>query len=297
MRGFSPEGMARLAGGRFLMGAEGPETWAVDGEGPVREVQVAPFWIDQTAVSNADFSAFVDATAYRTEAERFGWSFVFHLHLPRKRRERLGETRSPAGLKWWLAVPGAEWRHPEGPGSDLAGREDHPVTHVSWHDAEAFCRWSGKRLPTEAEWEFAARGGLEGRIYPWGDRFRDGGRWRANIFQGRFPDEDTGADGFRGTCPVKHFEPNDFGLFNCVGNVWEWCADWFSVDHHVRHPELNKDPKGPASGERRLQKGGSYLCHDSYCNRYRISARIGNTPDSSGSNVGFRCAADGEPPR
>lgn len=289
---FVADGMVRLAGGSFLMGAEGPEIWRSDGEGPVREVEVAPFWIDRTAVTVAAFARFVEATGYRTEAERFGWSFVFHLHLPKKRRERLRESRAVAGLTWWLAAPGADWRHPEGPGSDVQGREAHPVTHVSWHDADAYCRWSGKRLPTEAEWEFAARGGLRGRIYPWGDTFRDGGRWRANIFQGRFPEEDTGADGFRGICPADHFEPNGFGLFNCVGNVWEWCADWFSADHHVRHPEERSDPTGPATGDRRVQKGGSYLCHDSYCNRYRISARIGNTPDSSGGNVGFRCAAD-----
>lgn len=287
-----PAGMVQLAGGRFRMGAEGPETWRSDGEGPVREVEVSPFLLDATTVTNAEFDGFVRATGYRTEAERFGWSFVFHLHLPRKRRERLAKTRAVAGLTWWLAVPDANWRHPEGPGSDIDGRSTHPVTHVSWNDADAYCRWAGKRLPTEAEWEFAARGGLAGRIYPWGDEFRGNGRWRANIFQGRFPDEDSGADGFRGTCPADQFEPNAYGLYNCVGNVWEWCADWFSADHHVRHPDARLNPRGPATGERRLQKGGSYLCHDSYCNRYRISARIGNTPDSSGGNVGFRCAAD-----
>lgn len=284
--------MVRLPGGPFFVGAEGPEIWRSDGEGPVREIEVAPFLIDPTTVSNAAFAEFVEATGYRTEAEGFGWSFVFHLHLPKKRRERLRETRAVAGLAWWLAVPGADWRHPEGPGSDIKHRMNHPVVHVSWNDALAYCRWAGKRLPTEAEWEFAARGGLVRKVYPWGDEFRSGGVWRANIFQGKFPEEDSGADGFRGTCPVDQFEPNGFGLFNCVGNVWEWCADWFSPDHHLRHPEERLNPKGPASGERRMQKGGSYLCHDSYCNRYRISARIGNTPDSSGGNVGFRCAAD-----
>lgn len=273
------------------MGGEGPLIWQQDGEGPVREVEVDAFLVDPKTVSNTDFSAFVDETGYVTEAERFDCSFVFHLHLPKKRRERLRETRAVVGLTWWLSVPGASWRNPEGPRSSIEDRMDHPVVHVSWNDAEAYCRWAGKRLLTEAEWEFAARGGLSGKVYPWGDTFRENGRWRANIFQGKFPENDSGADGFTGTCPVEQYEPNGFGLYNSVGNVWEWCADWFSVDHHMKIPE-GSNPTGPSSGERRLQKGGSFLCHDSYCNRYRISARIGNTPDSSACNVGFRCAAD-----
>lgn len=284
--------MIRLEGGRFFMGSEGPEIWQADGEAPVREVEVSPFAIDQTAVTNEQFAAFIDATGYQTESERFGWSFVFHLHMPKKRRERLRKERAVQNLEWWLAVPGAHWRKPEGDRSSVDKRMNHPVVHVSWNDAQAYCQWTGKRLPSEAEWEFAARGGLEKQIYPWGDTFRPNGEWRANIFQGRFPENDTGADGFKGVAPANHYPPNAYGLYNCVGNVWEWCEDRFSPDHHVKHPEERTNPTGPKTGDRRMQKGGSFLCHDSYCNRYRISARIGNTPDSATANLGFRCAAD-----
>lgn len=284
--------MIRLEGGRFFMGSEGPEIWPADGEAPVREVEVSPFAIDLTAVTNGQFAAFVDATGYQTESERFGWSFVFHLHMPKKRRERLRKERAVQNLEWWLAVPGAHWRKPEGDRSSVDQRMNHPVVHVSWNDASAYCQWAGKRLPTEAEWEFAARGGLEKQIYPWGNTFRPNGEWRANIFQGRFPENDTGADGFKGTAPADHYPPNAYGLYNCVGNVWEWCEDRFSPDHHVKHPEERTNPAGPQTGDRRVQKGGSFLCHDSYCNRYRIAARIGNTPDSATANLGFRCATD-----
>jgi sulfatase modifying factor 1 len=285
--------MVSLSGGLFSMGAEGHQIWEADGEGPVREIEVSSFRIDPKAVTNEEFAEFVAGTHYQTEAERFGWSFVFHLHVPKKRRERLRKAKAVAGLEWWLAVPHASWRFPEGSTSSIEDRMDHPVIHVSWNDAAAYAAWAGKRLPSEAEWEFAARGGRERKIYPWGDEFRANGAWRANIFQGRFPENDTGADGFKGTCPVDEYAPNAHGLFNCVGNVWEWCADWFSTDHHVKNAEDVTNPQGPPTGDRRLQKGGSFLCHDSYCNRYRVSARIGNTPDSSGTNVGFRCASDG----
>lgn len=288
----SDDGMVKLDGGTFLMGGEGKETWPQDGEGPVRKVTVSPFLIDICAVTNQQFAEFVDSTGYTTEAERFGWSFVFHLHLTRKRREELRSERAVMGLEWWLSVPEAFWKQPFGPGSNIDDVLSHPVVHVSWNDAQAYCQWAGKRLPTEAEWEFAARGGHEQKIWPWGNSLKKAGHFRCNIFQGDFPKKDTGKDGFRGTCPVDEYEPNSFGLYNCIGNVWELCQDWFSPDYHQKHPELNENPVGPSTGTKKMQRGGSYLCHDSYCNRYRLSARTGNTPDSSGSNVGFRCVRD-----
>ena len=288
----STDGMVRLDGGAFLMGSEGPEVWEQDGEGPVRKVSVRPFWIDVCTVSNQQFAEFVDATGYVTEAERFGWSFVFHLHLTKKQRESLRTDRSVAGLEWWMSVPGANWKQPFGPGSTIDDRLNHPAIHISWHDAAAYARWRGCRLPTEAEWEFAARGGVEQTLWPWGNKLLDKGRHRCNIFQGTFPKKDSSDDGYKGTCPVDAFEPNGFGLYNVIGNVWEWCQDWFSPNYHQARPDLRDNPVGPPNGKNRVQRGGSYLCHDSYCNRYRLSARTSNTPDTSGSNVGFRCARD-----
>jgi formylglycine-generating enzyme required for sulfatase activity len=284
--------MVRLDGGEFLMGCDGPKAWPADGEGPVREVTVSPFLIDACAVSNEHFLQFVEATGYETDAEQFGWSYVFHLHLSKKQRDSLKQTRAVVGLEWWLAVPHANWRSPRGPGSSFKQIPKHPVVHVSWNDAVAYSRWARKRLATEAEWEYAARGGLQQQTYPWGNQLKPAGKHRCNIFQGRFPREDCGDDGYRGTAPVDAYEPNSVGLYNCVGNVWEWCQDWFSADYHQVWPNLVDNPSGPPTGDRRVQRGGSYLCHDSYCNRYRVSARIGNTPDTSGGNVGFRCARD-----
>ena len=287
------DGMVSIAGGTFRMGTDSPEAWFEDGEGPVRAVTVDPFYIDACAVTNRAFDRFVRDTGYETESERFGWSFVFHLHLPEKYREKLRRTNAVVGLEWWLAVPGAYWRHPFGPRSDLKGRWDHPVVHVSWHDAIRYCEWAGKRLPTEAEWELAARGGLEQRIYPWGDQLNPRGKHLCNIWQGRFPHEDTGADGYKGTCPVDAFPANGYGLHNVSGNVWEWISDWFDPHwHEPETPATRNNPVGPETGERRVQKGGSYLCHHSYCNRYRVAARTGNTPDSGTTNNGFRCVRD-----
>ncbi len=183
---------------------------------------------------------------------------------------------------------GADWRHPEGPQSDVVGRPDHPVVHVSWHDAAAYCAWSRTRLPTEAEWEVAARGGLVGQPFPWGDQLEPAGVHKMNVFQGEFPGGNTAADGFVGTAPVDAFEPNGYGLSNMCGNVWEWCSDWLDVDFYASSPR--QDPTGPAAGSARVQRGGSYLCHASYCRRYRVSARFGSSPDSSTGNVGFRVA-------
>jgi formylglycine-generating enzyme required for sulfatase activity len=261
--------MVRLEAATFLMGAEDGDGFPADGEGPVREVRVGPFSIDTVAVSNERFAAFAQATGHVTDAERHGWSFVFAGLLP----AGAPPTRALVGAPWWRQVHGASWRAPEGPGSSTAERLDHPVVHVSHGDALAYCAWAGLRLPTEAEWEYAARGGIEQARYPWGDELTPGGEHRANIWQGDFPTHNTLADGFLGTAPVDAFPPNGFGLHNASGNVWEWCAD------------------GLGDG-RFAMRGGSYLCHDSYCNRYRVAARTGDTGDSSSGNVGFRCAAD-----
>ncbi|MFB9659974.1 formylglycine-generating enzyme family protein [Glycomyces mayteni] len=276
-------GLVGLDGGAFLMGAEDGIGHPKDAEGPVRRVVLSPFRIAATAVTVAEFAAFVDATGHRTEAEEFGYSFVFDGFLD----PRIAEVspRVPTA-PWWRSVDGATWRAPEGPGSDADERRDHPVTHVSWNDAQAYCAWSGTRLPTEAEWEYAARGGLEQAVYPWGDEFEPDGRHRANIWRGDFPRENTAADGHLSTAPAKSFEPNGFGLYNTVGNVWEWTADWFGRDHRP-----GPDPRGPEHGQARAMRGGSHMCHDSYCNRYRVAARSANTPDSSSGNIGFRVAA------
>jgi sulfatase modifying factor 1 len=283
-------GTVRLDGGTFAMGSEDAEAVAGDGEGPVRDVTVSPFRLDETAVTNRQFRRFVRETGYRTDAERFGWSFVFAGYLTPESRQHLLQARVP-GAPWWLAVEGVDWRTPTGTGSDLATRDQHPVVHVSHHDALAYAAWAGRRLPTEAEWEFAARGGLAGARYAWGDELTPGRRWRANIFQGSFPASDTGADGFVGTAPVKSYAANGYGLYEMAGNTWEWCSDWFSATWHVEAGAAARvDPAGPPDGSGRVIRGGSHLCHDSYCNRYRVSARTSNTPDSSTSNMGFRCA-------
>ncbi len=279
--------MIDLPGGTFLMGSDYAEGFPKDGEGPVRPVSLRPFAIDTYPVTNKLFRAFIEATNYRTDAERFGWSFVFWLHIPRTRFRELVED-TVAVTPWWCKVPGATWDAPEGPGSDMLQREDHPVVHVSWNDAHAFAQWTGQRLPTESEWEYAARGGLEQRLYPWGDKLRPEGQHRCNIWQGDFPNHDTANDGYAGTSPVEAFQPNGYGIYSITGNTWEWCADWFDADFHRIASRDN--PVGPASGTRRVMKGGSFLCHKSYCNRYRVAARTCNTPDSSASNIGFRCA-------
>jgi sulfatase modifying factor 1 len=278
--------MIALDGGEFLMGSTDRFAYPDDGEGPVRRVRLDPFEIEPYAVSNADFARFARDTGHVTEAERFGWSFVFAGLLP----DDFPPTRSVAAAPWWRQVEGADWRRPEGPQSDLEGRLDHPVVHVSWNDAVAYCDWAGARLPTEAEWEYAARGGLEAKVFPWGDELEPGGEHRMNVWQGSFPRHNTCADGFLGTCPVDAFPPNGHGLFNVTGNVWEWCADWFSRDFHTRDQRTN--PKGPVRGRHRSTRGGSYLCHESYCRRYRVAARNSMEPDSTTGNTGFRCVRD-----
>ncbi|MFB8272095.1 formylglycine-generating enzyme family protein [Streptomyces sp. NPDC055955] len=279
-----------LPGGEFLMGTDSAEGFAADGEGPVRAVRLSPFRIAPYAVTNAQFGAFVEATGHVTDAERFGWSYVFASFLPAALR-RISD-RVP-GTPWWCGVRGASWRAPEGPGSDADGRGRHPVVHVSWRDAQAYCAWAGGRLPTEAEWEYAARGGLEQRRYPWGDELTPGGEHRCNIWQGHFPTKNTLDDGHRGAAPVDTYAPNGFGLYNTAGNVWEWCADWWTTDHNRQDTPAN-DPTGPAEGTAKVIRGGSYLCHDSYCNRYRVAARTSNTPDSTTGHMGFRCVFDAD---
>jgi formylglycine-generating enzyme required for sulfatase activity len=193
-------------------------------------------------------------------------------------------------MHWWRKVDGADWLHPEGPDTNIAGREKYPVTHVSWNDARAFAEWAGKRLPTEAEWEFAARGGLEQKRFAWGDELTPGGTHMCNIWQGDFPTQNTAEDGYAGTAPIDAFAPNGFGFYTITGNTWEWCSDWFSPDYHLLATRSN--PVGPSGGQTKSMRGGSYLCHGSYCNRYRVAARTSNTPDSSTTNIGFRCARD-----
>ncbi len=277
-----------LAGGRFLMGTNSAEACPLDGEGPVRAVVVSPFRMQPFAVTNQQFGDFVSATGYETDAEQLGWSFVFWDHLQTPYSKKLPEgvaTDAP----WWCKVAEACWKTPEGPGSTLVKRQDHPVVHVSWNDAMAYCRWSAQRLPTEAEWEYAARGGLEQKLYPWGDKLRPKGEHRCNIWQGEFPRVDKAEDGYSGTCPVNTFPPNGYDLFCMTGNTWEWCADWFSAEHDCFTSPENL--KGPSIGAARVMKGGSFLCHKSYCNRYRVAARTSSPPDTSSSNVSFRCVA------
>ncbi|WP_026702195.1 formylglycine-generating enzyme family protein [Salibacterium aidingense] len=268
-------GMVFIPGGSFLMGTNDKEGFPADGEGPVREKTIDSFYIDPFAVTNADFSRFVEETGYTTEAEEFQWSFVFYQFVHRKKVEILNANLPET--PWWLPVKDAYWYAPEGKGSDISERMNHPVVHVSFNDALAYCRWAGKRLPTEVEWEYAARGGLTQKKYPWGDELHPHGQHYCNIWQGAFPTENEGRDGYMGTAPVDAFYPNAFGLYNVSGNVWEWCSDVF---------QQNWQPHTETS---RVIRGGSYLCHHSYCNRYRVAARSSNTPDSSTGNMGFRC--------
>ncbi len=261
--------MVGLAGGRFRMGSDDSLAYPEDGEGPVREVEVGSFAIAATTVTVAEFAAFVEATGHRTVAERLGDSLVFAGLLAPESR---AASAAAAGAPWWRQVAGACWHRPEGRGSSAAGRADHPVTHVSRLDAEAYASWVGARVPTEAEWEFAARGGLDQQPYPWGAVREPGGRPRMNTFQGVFPDAPSAPVG---TVPARAFDPNGYGLHNMTGNVWEWAAGAFGPD----------DDRG-------VLRGGSYMCHDSYCRRYRTSARTATTADTSLGHAGFRLAVD-----
>jgi formylglycine-generating enzyme len=269
----------------FAMGNDGADAVAADGEGPVRRVSLGAFSIAPTVVTNRAFGDFVRAARYVTDAERLGSSFVFYLQVPPDRRALARQVAKD--LPWWLPIADASWQRPEGPGSHIYERLDHPVVHVSWNDAQAYCAWAEARLPTEAEWECAARGGLEGRRFPWGDDLGMNGGLHCNVWRGGFPNAPEA--GWRPE-PVAadHGEHNGYGLFNVCGNVWEWCADWFSPAYYSETPAEN--PVFLRATARRSMRGGSFLCHDSYCNRYRVAARSSNTPDSSSSNLGFRVA-------
>ncbi len=309
-----PAGMAWIPGGTFAMGSDLPHT--NNSERPVHQVRVSGFWLDATEVSNRQFAAFVAATGYVTTAEKpVDWDEL-KKQLPPDTPKPPAESLAPGSMvfsppttpvtdladysQWWKWVHGADWRHPEGPGSDLATRAEHPVVQVSWDDAVAYAAWAGKRLPTEAEWEFAARGGLAGKRYPWGDEaISDADGTRANTWQGTFPTTNLKTDGYGTTSPVGIFPATGYGLHDMAGNVWEWCSDWYRADAYLAGanalslnplgPEKPWDPDEPTA-LKRVTRGGSFLCHVSYCESYRTAARRGTAYDSGASHIGFRCA-------
>jgi sulfatase modifying factor 1 len=318
-RAAGPPGMIWIPPGSFDMGCVDPRRLPHGGPDPMNDarpihrVHLDGFWIDATEVTNGQFAEFIDATGYVTVAERVpsaedfpgappenlvAGSIVF---TPPGQPVPLRDGTNAAHLRWWKYVPGACWRHPLGPDSTIEGRENDPVVHVAWEDAVAYAAWAGKRLPTEAEWERAARGGLEGATYPWGHEFRPRDHWMANTWQGHFPDENTAEDGFVGVAPVGSYPPNGFGLHDMSGNVWEWCSDWYRPDSYAEQVRSAKkgirNPGGPSDSfdpqepgqPKRVQRGGSFLCSESYCARYIVGTR-GKGEVSSGTNhIGFRC--------
>jgi formylglycine-generating enzyme required for sulfatase activity len=267
--------MVQIPAGPFSMGTNNALAYPADGEGPKRIVELDEFWIDETAVTNQSFAQFVEATGYITEAELTGWSFVPAFLLSEQDEQYL--VGQSGDTPWWVGVTAANWRQPLGPSSSTTDIQSHPVTHISWSDANAFAQWNGKRLPTEAQWEKAARGGRENSLYAWGDDLIVDGQHMCNIWQGDFPTFNSAQDGHLGTAPVHSFEPNGYGLYNVCGNVWEWTADsWNSTD----------------LADNKVIKGGSFMCHDSYCNRYRLSARTSHPKNGFTAHIGFRCVAD-----
>ena len=275
-----------LPGWTFLMGTNYAQGFPADGEGPIRPVSLSAFDIDTFPVTNKDFAAFIAATKYRTEAEIFGWSFVFWSHIPETRFESLVEDTA-AHTPWWCKVPGATWNQPEGPGSGVEDRLNYPVVHVSWNDAAAYAAWASKTLPTEAQWEYAVRGVLEQKLYPWGDDLTPEGEASLEHLAGPISCRRYRRRRLRWKLPGRRLPPNGYGIYSATGNVWEWCADWFHTVFSAK--SISHDPKGSAIGQSKVMKGGSFLCHASYRNRYRVAARTSNTPDSSASNIGFRC--------
>ena len=311
----TPPGMVMVPGGTFTMGSI--DSGLPITERPAHRVRVDRFWMDATEVTNIEFKRFVDATGFKTLAERpVDWEEL-KKQVPPGTPKPDDSMLQPGSLVfvqpdhavsiedvsgWWHWTTGANWRHPEGPGSDLDGRADHPVVHVNWDDAVAYCTWAGKRLPTEAEWEFAARGGLEDKKYVWGDESPTAShnqKAKVNVWDGDFPVRNTRSDGWVGTAPVKTYPPNGFGLYEITGNVWEWCADWYRADAYARIPEKEvlNNPKGPDDfwdpgdplSPKRVIRGGSFLCHVSYCESYRPAARRGQSVDTGMSHLGFRC--------
>jgi formylglycine-generating enzyme len=309
----TPSGMVWISGGEFAMGAIDPPAVdevgmrASDDAGPIHRVYVDGFWMDKTDVTNEEFSRFVTATGYVTIAERKPRAADF-VGAPPENLVAGSVVFSPPDhpvplndhYQWWSYIKGANWRHPEGSTSSLKGRDRYPVVHVAYQDALAYAKWAGKRLPTEAEWEFAARGGLAGKLYPWGDQFRQGGKWMANTYQGHFPDADTGDDGYAGVAPVAQFPPNGYGLYDMAGNVWQWTSDWYRPDYYQQlaasggvtrnpqGPDTSDDPEEPTV-KKRVHRGGSFLCTDQYCSRYVLGTR-GKGEITTGTNhLGFRC--------
>jgi formylglycine-generating enzyme required for sulfatase activity len=313
----APPGMVWIPGGEFTMGNSDPDAPAQ--ERPAHRVRVDGFWMDETDVTNAQFREFVQATGYVTTAEKVPTAEEVLRYArpgtpPPKKEELVAgslvftppdhpvETRGPEAYRqWWTFVPGADWRHPQGPDSSIDGMDDHPVVHLSWFDAAAYAKWAGKRLPTEAEWEFAARGGLEGKKYVWGNEPFDEEHPQCNNFQGHFPDKNTTKDGYARTSPVKAFAPNGYGLYDMAGNAWQWCADWYLPEAYAltAGQDVLVNPAGPTHSfdprqrpPERVHRGGSFLCCVGYCFNYRPSARMGCTPDSGASHIGFRCVRD-----
>ena len=281
-----------ISGGSFTMGNSKSKGFAIDQEGPLTSINVLPFNISETTVTNEQFSTFVNETGYKTEAENLGLSFVFRGVLDDGKKS---VDCCNTELDWWADVEGADWKHPEGPDSNIDDRMNHPVVHVTWNDACAYCDWAGGRLPTEAEWEYAARGGLEEKEYAWGDELTPEGNHHCNIWQGEFPTQNTKEDGYYGTAPVKTYEPNGYGLYQVAGNVWEWCLNpaRIPLDFFKNYPlkTFLEVTKGYHE-EYMAQRGGSFLCHHSYCNRYRVAARNGNSGNSASINCGFRYVID-----
>ena len=311
-----PEGMVIIPGGTFSMGGVNPVGMQDGGREdmydarPVHQVRLDPFFMDASEVTNAQFELFVKATGYVTIAEVTPTREEFP-DAPAENLVAGSVVFTPPAekvplnnhLQWWAYVHGVNWRHPEGPNSDLKGRENHPVVHVAYPDAVAYAKWAGKRLPTEAEWEFASRGGESGNLYAWGNQINPDSKWMANTFQGTFPNSDVGTDGFRGIAPVKKYAPNRYGLYDMAGNVWEWCADWYRNDYYASLKEMGEvavNPKGPSDSydpmepgvQKRIQRGGSFLCTDQYCTRYMVGTRGKGEVNSGTNHIGFRCVMD-----